>query len=50
MLSSWHICESETCVRRVRVGREEEVEKPIVISDYMEHMGAVDRADHYCAS
>lgn len=29
---------------------EEEVEKPIAISDYTEHMGALDRADHYCAS
>ena len=50
MLSTWHNCESKTSVRRVRGGREEEVEKPIVISDYTEHMGAVDRADHYCAS
>ena len=50
MLSSWHNCDSETCVRRVRGGREEEAEKPIVISDYTEHMGAVDRVDHYCAS
>ena len=33
MLSSGHNCESETCVRRVRGEREEEVEKAIVISD-----------------
>ena len=33
-------------MRRVRGGRAEEVEKPIVISDYTEHIGAVDRADH----
>ena len=37
-------------MRKVRGGREEEVEKPIVISDYTEHMGAVDSADHYCVS
>ena len=35
--------------RRVRRWREEEVQKPIVMSDCTKHMGAVDRADHYCA-
>ena len=50
MLRLWHICESETCMRRVRDGKEEEVEKPMVISNYTEHVGAVDRANHYCAS
>ena len=49
MLSSWCNCESEICVRGVRGGREEKVKEPIVISVYTEHMGAVDRADHYFA-
>ena len=33
MLNSGHNCESEICVHRVRGEREEEVKKPIAISD-----------------
>ena len=50
MLSTWHNGESETTTRIVRGGRREEIEKPLVMSDYTENMGAVDKADHYCAS
>ena len=49
MLSTWHSGKSETITRTVR-GRHEEVDKPVVINDYTAHMGAVDQADHYCAS
>ena len=44
MLSTWHNGESETTSRIVRGGRREEIEKPLVISDYMENMGAVDKS------
>ena len=50
MLSTWHNDESKTTTRIVRGGRREEIEKPLVISDYTENMGAVDKADHYCVS
>ena len=50
MLSTWHYSESETITRTVRGGRHEEVDKPVVINDYTEHMGPVDKADHFCSS
>ena len=46
MLSTWHNGESETTSQIVGGGRREEIEKPLVISDYTENMGAVDKADH----
>ena len=49
-LSTWHNSESETTTRIVKRERREEIEKPLVISDYTENMGVVDKADHYCAS
>ena len=45
MLSTWHNGESATTSRIVRGGRREEIEKPLVISDYTENMGAVDIAE-----
>ena len=50
MLSTWHNGESETITRTVRGGRHDEVDKPVVINNYTANMGAVDQADHYCAS
>ena len=49
MLSTWHNANTSPHHRWVK-GREEDVEKPVVISDYTFYMGAVDRSDHYCAS
>ena len=49
MLSTWHNGDMAPHWRWVK-GRREAVEKPVVISDYTEHMGAVDRCDHYCSS
>ena len=49
-LSTWHNGESETTARIIRGGRREEIEKPLVISDYSENMGAIDKANHYCDS
>ena len=49
MLSTWH--NGDTAPHhRWRKGNQEDVEKPVVISDYTAHMGAVDRSDHYCSS
>ena len=30
-------------------GSQENVDKPVIISDYTAYMGAVDRSDHYCS-
>ena len=49
MLSTWHNVDTVPH-HRWRQGRQEDVEKPVVICDYTSHMGAVDRSDHYCAS
>ena len=49
MLSTWHNADTAPHKRWVK-GRQEEVEKPVVISDYTDYMGAVDRCDHCCSS
>ena len=49
MLSTWHN-NQKTIKRRWAKSQEQELEKPDVIIDYTENMGAVDRSDHYCAS
>ena len=50
MLSTWHNANTTTISRVRRGGRQEDIEKPAVVCDYTEHMGAVDRSDHYCTS
>lgn len=50
MLSTFHNAETEAVTRKISRGVEEVFEKPKVIIDYTKNMGAVDRADHYCAS
>ena len=50
MLSTWHNADVKTISRVIRGGQQEDVEKPLVICDYTEHMGAVDHSDHYCIS
>ncbi|MGH0127338.1 UNVERIFIED_CONTAM: hypothetical protein FKN15_030675 [Acipenser sinensis] len=40
----------EKVQRTIKRGAIEELDKPLVICDYTSKMGAVDRADHYCAS
>ena len=50
MLSTWHNADVKSISRVIRGGHQEEVEKPLVICDYTEHMGVVDRSDHYCTS
>ena len=49
MLSTYHDAATETVQQRTRSGVQEIV-KPTVIVNYTRRMGAVDRADHYCAS
>ena len=50
MLSMWHNADVKTISQVVRGGQQEDVEKPMVICDYTEYVGAVDRSDHYCTS
>lgn len=50
MLSTYHNADTEAVTRKVSRGVEEVFQKPKAIIDYTRHMGAVDRADHYCAS
>ena len=50
MLSTWHNADVKTISQVIREGQQKDVEKPLVICDYTEHMGAVDRSDHYYAS
>ncbi|XP_058873937.1 piggyBac transposable element-derived protein 4-like isoform X2 [Acipenser ruthenus] len=50
MLSTFHGSDCEKVQRTIKRGAIEELEKPSVICDYTSKMGAVDRADHYCAS
>lgn len=50
MLSSAHNCSMRQVTRTQAGGQTVVVEKPFIICDYTENMGAVDRADHYCAS
>ncbi|XP_028660386.2 piggyBac transposable element-derived protein 4-like [Erpetoichthys calabaricus] len=50
MYSTFHNAVSEEKERRKRGGEVEKIIKPCVISDYTEHMGAVDRFDHYAVS
>ena len=49
MLSTWDNSDVKTISRVIR-GQQEDVQKPLVICDYIKHMGAVDRSDHYCTS
>nr|CAB3255292.1 intraflagellar transport protein 140 homolog [Phallusia mammillata] len=49
MLSTYHNADTELH-SRYTMDRREEIQKPVVVCDYTSHMGAVDRADHYCAS
>lgn len=50
MLSTLHNPSTDLVTRKVAKGEVEEFQKPRAIIDYTQHMGAVDRADHYCAS
>ena len=49
MLSIWHNADT-TPLHRWVISREEDIQKPVVVSDYTSNMGAVDRSDRYCAS
>ena len=49
MLSTWSTSKSEPVRRKVRGRKEEMVEKPSVIANYM-NMGGVNTADQYCAT
>ena len=49
MLSSWHNADTTLHHRWVK-GKEEEIEKPCVIIDYISQMGGVDSSDDYCGS
>ena len=48
MRSTWHNVGTTTILRAVRGGQQEDIEKPVVVCDYTEHMWAIDRSDHYC--
>ncbi|MGH0121166.1 UNVERIFIED_CONTAM: hypothetical protein FKN15_071153 [Acipenser sinensis] len=50
MLSTFHGSDCEKVQHTIKRGAIEELDKPSVICDYTSKMGAVDRADHYCAS
>ncbi|KAM7315674.1 piggyBac transposable element-derived protein 4-like [Ixodes scapularis] len=50
MLSSAHNPSTKPVTRTQAHGQAVTLDKPVVICDYTENMGAVDRADHYCAS
>ena len=50
MLSTWHNTDVKAISRVIKGKQQEDVEKPLVIYDNTEHMGAVDRSDHYCTS
>ncbi|MGH0175536.1 UNVERIFIED_CONTAM: hypothetical protein FKN15_069236 [Acipenser sinensis] len=50
MLSTFHGSDCEKVQRTIKQGEIQELDKPSVICDYTSKMGAVDRADHYCAS
>ncbi|MGH0145822.1 UNVERIFIED_CONTAM: hypothetical protein FKN15_026715 [Acipenser sinensis] len=50
MLSTFHGSDCEKIQHTIKKGATEELDKPSVICDYTSKMGAVDRADHYCAS
>lgn len=50
MLSSAHNASTKEVTRKIAGGKTLTLKKPVVICDYTENMGAVDRADHYCAS
>lgn len=50
MLSSAHNASRKEVPRKIAGGKTLTLKKPVVICDYTENMGAVDRADHYCAS
>ena len=50
MLSTWSTSKSEPVRRKVRGRKEEMVEKPSVIANYMKNMGGVHTADQYCAT
>jgi Transposase IS4 len=48
--STYHNIDTAPVSRKVTRGEQEDFMKPVAIIDYTQHMGAVDRADHYCAS
>ncbi|KAG0411154.1 hypothetical protein HPB47_011720 [Ixodes persulcatus] len=50
MLSSHHNPSMKAVTRTQARGQTVTLQKPVVICDYTENMGAADRADHYCAS
>ena len=39
MLSTWHNADTTTSSRIIRGGQQEDIEKPVVVCDYTEHMG-----------
>lgn len=49
MLSTYHDASTQTVQQRTKSGPQD-IQKPTVIVNYTKKMGAVDRADHYCAS
>lgn len=50
LLSTLHNPSTVLVNRKITRGVPEEFQKPVAIVDYTANMGAVDRADHYCAS
>ena len=50
VLSTYHGAATEVSTRHKAGGGVEEVRKPVAVLNYTAKMGAVDRADHYCAS
>ncbi|KAM7302856.1 hypothetical protein ISCGN_018364 [Ixodes scapularis] len=50
MLSSAHNPSMKAVTRTQAHGQTVTLQKPVVICDYTENMGAVDRANHYCTS
>lgn len=50
MLTTAYDNKTETVKRTVKGGREESVEKPVVICRYNDYMGGVDLADHFISS
>lgn len=49
MLSTFYNADTHT-IQRTNKKQTVDVAKPVMISEYTKYMGAVDRADHYCAS
>ncbi|MGH0118120.1 UNVERIFIED_CONTAM: hypothetical protein FKN15_044422 [Acipenser sinensis] len=50
MLSTFHGSDCEKVQRTIKRGEIQELDKPSVMCDYTSKMGAVDRADHFCAN